>query len=96
MCLFSAFELFALCHLLHPCCCQLPNITLNFKMGMKGEDEQEVDNLFLVFDDDGNGILDADELLTMIKFLIRAHYQITGKFFQVQHNTYLGTACVLS
>ena len=63
-------------------------------MGIKGEDEQEVDNLFLAFDDDGNGILDEMELLTMIKFLIRGHHQITGKSFKVPHNTHLGPARV--
>jgi Ca2+-binding EF-hand superfamily protein len=47
-------------------------------IGISGDDNGEIEALFSAFDDDGNGVLDQDELLEMMMFLIRGHRQITG------------------
>ena len=49
--------------------------------GISGGDHLEIDGLFFSFDEDGNGILEEDELLHMLKYLIRGHRQISGKHF---------------
>ena len=48
-------------------------------VGISGDDPSEIESLFFAFDEDNNGTLDEDELLQMLKFLIRDHRQISGK-----------------
>ena len=50
-------------------------------IGISGDDPSEVEGLFYAFDDDNNGVLDHDELLQMLKYLITGHRQISGKTF---------------
>ena len=46
-------------------------------IGITGNEEEEVDELFLQFDEDHNGVLDQDEMLALIRFLDKTNRYVS-------------------
>lgn len=48
------------------------------KLGVQGDDEDEVQQLFFHFDCDHNGVLDVDEMIELVKFLVAFDRLVTA------------------